>query len=147
MSEIKSEVEKINSDLNLIHHSFDANKIYNQTTDGGGTFEVWMNNGEIRKITQNVFLSNGQFITTVYLKNEQPILILKTEKQFQWNDKKSEFDYDKELKTNYSEKIYSYNWEKDPIKVEAKGKSLRNETVCGISDYWGLLQTAKKVLP
>ncbi len=144
--EIQVEVEKINSDNGLEHHIFDTNEIYNRTTDGGGSFEVWMDKGNVKKITQTLFLSNGQFITTVYLTNEQPILITETEKHFQWNKDLTEIDYDKELETNYSELIYSYNWDKDPIKVETNGESLRREAVCGISDYWELLETAKKAV-
>ncbi|WP_372920383.1 hypothetical protein [Salegentibacter sp.] len=145
--EIQAEVEKINSESELVHYTFDTDKIYNQTTEAGGTFDVWVNNQKIRKISQKIFLSNGQFITTIYLKNNQPILILELEKHFQWNDDNSGLDYEKELETNYSELIYAYNWDKDPIKVVSKGNSLRNETVCGLSDYWGLLQTAMKIIP
>ena len=144
--EIQAEVDNINSDNGLKHHVFDTNEIYNQTTDGGGSFEVWVDKGNIKKITQILFLSNGQFITTVYLTNEQPILITETEKHFQWNKDLTEIDYDKEFETNYSELIYSYNWDKDPIKVETNGESLRKEMICGLSDYWGLLETAKKAV-
>lgn len=144
--EIQREVDDINSDSDLTFHTFDTNEIYNQTTDGGGSFEVLLDKGKIKKITQTIFLSNGQFITTVYLKNEQPILISETEKHYQWKEDNSGFDYDKELKTEYSELIYSYNWEKDPIQVETKGESLRKEVICGISDYYGLVETAKKLV-
>ncbi len=146
VSEIQREVERINSDIGLTFHIFDANRIFNQITDGGGSFEVWLDKGQIKKITQIIFLSNGQFITTVYLKNEQPLLISETEKHFQWEETYSGFDYDRRLKTDYSELIYSFHWEKDPIYVETRGESLRKETICGISDYSGLLETAKKLI-
>lgn len=145
VSRIQKEVNDINSDHALALHTFDIKKIYNPVTESGGSFEVWLDKGVIRKITQVIFLSNGQFITTVYLKNEQPILISETEKHFQWKEVSSGFDYDR-LKTDYSELIYSYNWEKDPIQVETRGESLKRETICGISDYYGLLETAKKLM-
>ena len=144
VSEIRAEVDKINTG-DLTHRIFDTNEIYEQTTDGGGSFEVWLDKGKIRKITQTIFLSNGQFITTLYLKNEQPILIAETEKHFQWNEDYSELEADS-LETDYSELIYSYHWDNDPVKVETEGESLRAETICGISDYWGLLKTAKEVV-
>ena len=143
--EIQTEVEKINSDQELIHLSYDTDSIYDQTTDGGGSFEIWLDGKNIRKITQTLYLSNGEFSTVVYLKKHQPILISETEKHFQWKDDLSGLDYNKALKINYSELIYSYDWDKDPVKVITKGESLRKETICGISDYWSFLEIAKKM--
>ena len=146
ISQIKAEVEKIDQDLNLKRVNFDANEVYDLTTDGGGTFEIWLAGNEIRKITQNIFLSNGLFITTLYLQNGQPILISETEKHFEWNEDFSSLDYGKDLETAYQEWIYTSHWDKDPLKVETKGESLSTEAICGISDYWGMVDTARRVL-
>lgn len=143
--DIDAEVSKIDLDPDLKHFTFDTNNVYNQATDGGGSMEVWLLGKEIRKISQSIFLSNAQFITTVYLKNDHPIMIVETENQYHWDEEKNTFDLDI-LETAYEKIIYSWHWEKDAIAVRTKGESWSEDTGAEVGSYNSLLATARKIL-
>ncbi|MCM4159923.1 hypothetical protein DHB64_08475 [Antarcticibacterium sp. W02-3] len=143
--DIDSEVSKIDMDPGLEHYSFDTNDVYNRATDGGGSLEVWLLGKEIRKISQSIFLSNAQFITTVYLKNDQPIMIVETENQYPYDEQRNTFNY-AEPETAYEKIIYSWHWEKDAITVRTRGESWGDEQGVDVGSYTSLLATARKIL-
>lgn len=143
--EIDSEVSKIDLDPALEHLTFDTNDVYNQATDGGGSLEVWLRGNEIRKISQSIFLSNAQFITTVYLKNDQPIMIVETENNYPYDEEKNTFNL-AEPETAYERIIYSWHWERDAITVRTRGESWGADQGTDVGSYTSLFATARKIL-
>lgn len=143
--DIDAEVSKIDLNPDLKHITFDTNEDYNQATDGGGSMEVWLLGKDIRKISQSIFLSNAQFITTVYLKNEHPIMIVETENQYRWDDATNSFNLEVP-ETAYEKIIYSWHWEKDAIAVRTTGESWGEDAGADVGSYTGLLAAARKIL-
>ncbi|HSI70060.1 MAG TPA: hypothetical protein VK941_07495 [Gillisia sp.] len=143
--DIDTEVSKIDLNPDLKQITFDTNEVYNQAIDGGGSMEVWLLGKEIRKISQSIFLSNAQFITTVYLKNDHPIMIVETENHYRWDDEKNSFDLEVP-ETAYEKIIYSWHWDKEAIAVRTKGESWGEDLGADIGSYNGLLATARKIL-
>jgi hypothetical protein len=143
--DIDTEVSKIDLDPDLKHITFDTNEVYNQATDGGGSMEVWLLGKEIRKISQSIFLSNAQFITTVYLKNDHPIMIVETENHYRWDEKRNTFDL-RHKETAYEKIIYSWHWDKEAIAVRTKGESWGEDAGADVGSYNSLLATARKIL-
>jgi hypothetical protein len=146
ISNIEQLVDEIDSDSTLTKLEFDRSELYNQTTDGKGTFTIWHLDNIIKKITQKAFLSYGALDTEVYLKDENPILIIDKELHYQFNSANTEIDYDKPLLKVFEDKIFCSDWDLDPIKVETIGNRQLTEKICGISDYSNLLDEAKKLL-
>lgn len=143
--DIDTEVSKIDMDPGLEHLTFDTNEVYNQATDGGGSFEVWLRGKEIRKISQSIFLSNAQFVTTVYLKDDQPIMIVETENQFPYDEEKNSINL-AEPEAAYERIIYSWHWEKDAITVRTRGESWGADAGADVGSYTSLFATARKIL-
>lgn len=143
--DIDTEVSKIDLDPDLKHISFDTNEVYNQATDGGGSLEVWLLGKEIRKISQSIFLSNAQFITTVYLKNDQPLMIVETENHYLYDEDLHAYNLARP-ETAYERIIYSSHWEKEAITVRTTGESWGADAGANVSSYSSLLATARNIL-
>ena len=94
--EIKHQKNEIDKNKSLNKIVLENEEFLEQMTDGGGILTgLYDENKEIRKIEVKVFISTGVQEYSFYLKNENLILIIDNFKRFAWNEKTSEFDYDK----------------------------------------------------
>lgn len=135
----------INNNDNLIVNEFDANGVYNQTFDGGGTIKIYSDKGNISKIEQEIGLSFGRLTTIIYLTNGKPIQIIDREENFKLKDDNTTLDYSK-LTRVFEATIYVFNWDNDDSKIINKGKRVLSEGTCSNFEYEPLIGIAEKLL-
>jgi hypothetical protein len=141
--QIDKKIDLIEADKTLIVRKFDINEIYEQTTDGGGEFIIYIQNDKIVKVEQYVGLSFGIISTIIYVNKNRPIAIIEREENFVWNENKSSFDYSK-LKEVYHEKIYVSNYE--AIWVNREGNRNMSDPSCSVDEYLDILTKAENLL-
>lgn len=143
--QIDISVGLINSNDKLTLNEIDANEVYNQTFDGGGTIKIYSDSDNIFKIEQEIGLSYGRQTTIIYLTNGKPIQIIDREENFKLKDDKTTLDYSK-LTQVFEATIYVFNWDKGDSKVNYKGKRVLSEGTCSNFEYEPLIEIAVKQL-
>ena len=138
-------VGQINKSGRLTLKEFDANRVYNQIFDGGGTIKVYSDKNVISKIEQEIGLSYGRLTTIIYLTNGKPIQIIDREENFKLKDDKSTLDHSN-LNQVFEATIYVFNWDKDDSKVTSKGKRVQSEGTCSNFEYEPLIDAVKKLM-
>ena len=93
IEKIKIQIDQ-NDSLNKI--ILENQEFLKQMTDGGGELKGFYDqNGIIKKIEVLIFQSTGIQEYDFYLKDENPVLIIDRFKQFAWDEKLNQIDYNK----------------------------------------------------
>jgi hypothetical protein len=129
----------IDNSSELSKTTFTANEIYQQVTDNGGKIIILHDGENIHKITREIGLSYGYISTTFYFKNDVPIKIIETEKNYRWRDDESAFDYTKLDQVFYWE-YYIFNYDYDQGVINRTGDPVFSEPVCGLFEYEGEIE-------
>ena len=139
---IDNEVNSIESDTTLVETEFDWAELTGITTDGGGILKVWKNEKQICKIVEEIGLSYGRIMTTIYLNNGIPIKIIETEENFGHTNDGLNYE---ELNEVYREIIYVFDWKNDNAKIKRIGKRNMSEASCSMYELAeSLLERAEK---
>ncbi len=142
IDQINAKVKTIDSDSELTNKEFDATEVYGHAFDGGGEIKVYVSNDQLHKFEEQIGLSFGRITTIIYLKDDEPILIIDCEENFRRNDDGS-FDYSS-LNKVFETKIYVADG--DSIKTIKEGERIMSDSRNGVEKYFQKIEMAKGLL-
>lgn len=144
LEQINEAVEKTDLNRSLEVREFDADSLYKQVFDGGGTIKVYLDETGIRKIEEEIGVSFGRLTTIIYMQNGRPVKIIDREENFKWKEDNTGWDYS-ELNQVFEANIYIFNWELDQSKTFEKGKRNLSEGTCAVFECEPLIELVKEL--
>jgi hypothetical protein len=85
----------------------------------------------------------GHASTTFYFENDIPIKITEIEKNYKWDDEKSEFDYTK-LEEVFRWEYYIFNYDYDQGEITRIGEPRFTKPTCGLFEYEPTIELIKE---